>query len=279
VADARRRCLLALRAVPAAPAFENVLVDVGDRVATITLNRPEKHNPLSTGMLGDLLGALAWCREEPGVRVVVLTGAGDRAFCAGADLASFASDTPELQRHHGRHRFVDLFLLMQDLGKPIVGRVNGHALAGGLGLACACDLVLAVESATFGTPEINVGVWPAMIQAVLARNLPRKVLLEMELLGERWTAVRMREVGLVNRVVATLEELDAVTGVVAARLASRSPAVMRVGRDSFYRQQDMEFRAALEYLQAQLTLVTLSEDAREGVAAFFEKREPEFTGR
>lgn len=254
-------------------------MSVRDRVATVTLNRPEQRNPLSSGMLRDLRTALAWTRDEPEVRVAVLTGAGDRAFCAGADLGSFDAQVPELQRHHDRHQFVDLFLLVQDLGKPLVGRINGHALAGGFGLACACDLLLAVESATFGTPEINVGVWPAMIQAVLARNLPRKVLLEMELLGERWTAARLREVGLVNRVVGTLDELDAVTAEVAGRLAMKSPAIMRVGRDSFYRQQDMEFRAALEYLQAQLTLVTLSEDAREGVAAFFEKREPEFKGR
>jgi enoyl-CoA hydratase/carnithine racemase len=118
-----------------------------------------------------------------------------------------------------------------------------------------------------------------MIQAVLARNLPRKVLLEMELLGERWPANRLRELGLVNRVAASLEELDELTADVAGQLARKSPAVLRLGRDSFYRQQDMEFRAALEYLQSQLTLVTLSEDAREGVAAFFQKREPEFRGR
>jgi enoyl-CoA hydratase/carnithine racemase len=265
--------------VAPAPRFENVLVDASDRVATVTLNRPEQRNPLSSGMLRDLRAALAWCREEPEVRVVVLTGAGDRAFCAGADLGSFEAEVPELQRHHDRHQFVDLFLQLQDLGKPVVGRINGHALAGGFGLACACDLLLAVRSATFGTPEINVGVWPAMIQAVLARNLPRKVLLEMELLGERWSAERLREIGLVNRVAANLEELDALTAEVAGGLARKSPAILRVGRDSFYRQQDMEFRAALEYLQAQLTLVTLSEDAREGVTAFFEKREPEFRGR
>ena len=265
--------------MPEVPALEAVLVDVRDRVATVTLNRPEQRNPLSGTMLLDLRTAFGWCREEPDVRVVVLTGAGDRAFCAGADLGSFSDDVSELQRHHERHRFVDLFLLMQDLGKPVVGRINGHALAGGFGLACACDLLLAVESATFGTPEINVGVWPAMIQAVLARNLPRKALLEMELLGERWSAVRMHELGLVNRVVASLPELDAVVADVAGRLARKSPAVLKVGRDSFYRQQDMEFRAALEYLQSQLTLVTLTEDAREGVAAFFEKREPDFQGR
>ena len=265
--------------MPKVPALEAVLVDVRDRVATVTLNRPEQRNPLSGTMLRDLRTAFGWCRDERDVRVVVLTGAGDRAFCAGADLASFSDHVSELQRHHERHRFVDLFLLMQDLGKPIVGRINGHALAGGFGLACACDLLLAVESATFGTPEINVGVWPAMIQAVLARNLPRKALLEMELLGDRWTAWRLYELGLVNRVVASLPELDAVVADVAGRLARKSPAVLKVGRDSFYRQQDMEFRAALEYLQSQLTLVTLTEDAREGVAAFFEKREPDFKGR
>ncbi len=210
--------------------------------------------------------------------MVVLTGAGDKAFCAGADLASFNADVPELARHHGRHGFVDLFLLMQELGKPLLGRINGHALAGGFGLACSCDLLVAVESATFGTPEINVGVWPAMIQAVLARNLPRKVVLEMVLLGERWSAAQLKEVGLVNRVVADQAELDAVTGELARALAKKSPSVLRLGRDSFYRQQDMEFRSALEYLQAQLSLVTLTEDAREGVRAFFEKREPDFKG-
>ena len=261
------------------PILEAVLLGVAEGVATVTLNRPEQRNPLPAAMLRDLLAAFAWCRAEPAVRVVVLTGAGDRAFCAGADLSSFEATASEIERHHDRHRFVDLLLLLQDLGKPVIGRINGHALAGGFGLACACDLLLAVESATFGTPEINVGVWPAMIQAVLARNLPRKVLLEMVLLGERWTAGKLAELGLVNRVAGSLEELDAVVAEVAGKLARKSPAVLRLGRDSFYRQQDMEFRAALEYLQSQLTLVTMSEDAREGVAAFFEKREPEFRGR
>jgi enoyl-CoA hydratase len=278
------------------PGLESVLLAAAEGVATVTLNRPQQRNPLSSAMLRDLVAAFEWCRAEPAVRVVVLTGAGDRAFCAGADLSSFEARAQppsgpggppppargggsELERHHDRHRFVELFLLLQDLGKPVVGRINGHALAGGFGLACACDLLLAVESATFGTPEINVGVWPAMIQAVLARNLPRKVLLEMILLGERWTAAQLKELGLVNRVAGSLEELDVVVAEVAGKLARKSPAVLRLGRDSFYRQQDMEFRAALEYLQSQLTLVSLSEDAREGVAAFFEKREPEFRGR
>ena len=261
-----------------APRLENVLVEVGAHIATVTLNRPEQRNPLSAGMIQDLLAAFRWCRDEAEVRVVVLTGAGDKAFCAGADLGSFAGDVPELERHHGRHAFVELFMLLEELGKPVIGRINGHALAGGFGLACSCDLLVAAETAGFGTPEINVGVWPAMIQAVLARNLPRKPLLEMILLGDRWTAAQMKEVGLVNRVVPA-PDLDAAVAEIAGRLAKKSPAILKLGRDSFYRQQDMDFRSALEYLQSQLSLVTLSEDAREGVAAFFEKREPDFKGR
>ena len=264
--------------MPGAPALENVQVALAAHVATVTLNRPEQRNPLSPGMLRDLLDAFHWCRDSDDVRAVVLTGAGDRAFCAGADLGSFEADVPELERHHGRHAFVELFAQMQSLGKPIVGRINGHALAGGFGLACACDLVVAVDTATFGTPEINVGVWPMMIQAVLARNLPRKLLLEMIMLGDRWSAADLHRIGLVNRVVAA-GELDGATAELAGKLARKSPAIMKLGRDSFYRQQDLEFLAALDYLQSQLTLVTLSEDAREGVAAFFQKREPEFKGR
>jgi enoyl-CoA hydratase len=264
--------------VTVAPSLEQVLVGADGHVATVTLNRPEQRNPLSAGMLRDLYTALSWCRDEPGVRVVVLTGAGNRAFCAGADLSSFDAGESEVERHHGRKAFVDLFVLMAELGKPIVGRINGHALAGGLGLAVSCDLLVAVDTATFGTPEINVGIWPMMIQAVLSRNIPRKVLLEMVMLGERWTAAQLQGYGLVNRVVA-VHELDSAVGDLTSKLAAKSPAVMRLGKDSFYRQQDMEFRAALDYLQGQVTMVTLTEDSKEGVRAFFEKREPDFKGR
>jgi enoyl-CoA hydratase/carnithine racemase len=229
-------------------------------------------------MLRDLLTAFQWARDEPGVRVVVLTGAGDKAFSAGADLGSFDAQQTEVERHLGRHMFVELFVLMQELGKPIIGRINGHALAGGLGLASSCDILVAADNATFGTPEINVGVWAMMIQAVLVRNLPRKQLLEMLFLGDRFGADEAFRIGLVNRVVPA-SELDAAVDELAAKLEKKSPIIMKLGRDSFYRIQDMEFRAALEYLQAQLSLVTLTEDTREGVTAFFEKREPEFKGR
>lgn len=260
------------------PPLEQVLLSLQGHVAWITLNRPDQRNPLSGVMLRDLAAAFRWTRDEPGVRVVVLTGAGDRAFCAGADLASFDSEMGELERHRSRDGFVDLFKVMAGLGKPIVGRINGHALAGGLGLACSCDILVSTDTATFGTPEINVGIWPMMIQAILSRNLPRKVLLEMEMLGDRWTATQMQAIGVVNRVV-THDQLDATVDEICEQLARKSPVAMRLGRDSFYRQQDMEFGAALDYLQSQLTLVALSEDSKEGIKAFLEKREPDFKGQ
>ena len=260
------------------PPLEQVLLAVEGHVATITLNRPEQRNPLSGVMLHDLATAFRWCRHEPEVRVVVLTGAGDRAFCAGADLTSFDGGMTDLERHRSRDLFVELFALMSSLGKPIVGRINGHALAGGLGLACSCDLLVSTDTATFGTPEINVGIWPMMIQAILARNLPRKVLLEMEMLGDRWTATQMEGFGLINRVVPH-DQLDGAVKDIADKLAKKSPVAMRLGRDSFYRQQDMEFSAALAYLHSQFTLITLTEDSKEGIKAFFEKREPDFKGQ
>ncbi len=261
-----------------APNLSNVLVEARGAVATVTLNRPDQRNPLSAPMMQDLRSALGWCKQEPDVAVVVLTGAGDRAFCAGADLGAFSGSASTLELHHGRHALADLFTEMSDLGKPIVGRINGHALAGGFGLACACDLLVAVDTATFGTPEINVGVWPMMIQAVLSRNVPRKVLLEMVMLGERWTATQLQQHGVINRVVPA-ERLDEETQRLATSLAQKSTAIMRLGRDSFYRQQDMDFPAALEYLHSLVTLVTLTEDSAEGRKAFFEKRPPLYKGR
>jgi enoyl-CoA hydratase/carnithine racemase len=260
------------------PTLEQVLVSEQGHVATVTLNRPEQRNPLSATMLRDLATAFGWCQREPEVRVVVLTGAGDRVFCAGADLSSFDGGMTDLERHRSRDLFVDLFTLMESLGKPIVGRINGHALAGGIGLACACDLLVSTDTATFGTPEINVGIWPFMIQAILSRNIPRKVLLEMEMLGDRWTATQLQGVGVINRVVPH-DQLDAAVKEITDKLVRKSPVVMRLGRDSFYRQQDMEFRAALAYLHSQFTLVTLTEDSKEGIKAFFEKREPDFKGK
>jgi len=259
------------------PDLEQVLLVADGHVATVTLNRPEQRNPLSAAMLRDLAAAFQWCRDESDVRVVILTGAG-RVFCAGADLSSFDGEMTGLERYRSRDLFVDLFILMAELGKPIVGRINGHALAGGLGLACSCDILVSVDTATFGTPEINVGIWPMMIQAILSRSIPRKVLLEMEMLGDRWTATQLQSLGIINRVVP-LEQLDSAVKEIADQLAKKSPVAMRLGRDSFYRQQDMDFRAALHYLHGQFLLVSQTEDSREGIKAFFEKREPDFKGQ
>ena len=259
------------------PALEQVLLSADGHVATVTLNRPDQRNPLSATMLRDLTSAFRWCQQEPDVRVVVLTGAG-RVFCAGADLTSFDGEMSGLEKFRSRDLFVDLFVLMAELSKPIVGRINGHALAGGLGLASSCDILVTVDTATFGTPEINVGIWPMMIQAILSRNIPRKVLLEMEMLGQRMTAMQLQSLGVVNRVVPH-EQLDITVSEIAGELAKKSPVAMRLGRDSFYRHQDMDFRAALHYLHGQFLLVSQTEDSREGIKAFFEKREPDFKGR
>jgi enoyl-CoA hydratase/carnithine racemase len=259
------------------PSLEQVLIAATGHVATVTLNNPDQRNPLSATMLRDLATAFRWCKDEPEVRVIVLTGAG-RVFCAGADLSSFDGDMTGLEKFRSRDLFVDLFLLMAELGKPIVGRINGHALAGGFGLACSCDLLVAVDTATFGTPEINVGIWPMMIQAILSRSIPRKVLSEMEMLGNRWTATQLQSLGIVNRVVSH-EHLDSSVDEIARALAMKSPVAMRLGRDSLYRQQDMDFRAALHYLHGQFLLVSQTEDSREGIKAFFEKREPDFKGK
>jgi enoyl-CoA hydratase len=249
-----------------------------DGVATITLNRPEQRNPLGPQMLRDLTSAMHAAREDAAVRAVVLTGAGDKAFCAGADLSGFAADAGEVERHQGRGLFVDVFVACERLGKPLVGCINGHALAGGFGLALCCDLLVASDQATFGTPEIKVGVWPMMIMSIVSRNLGRKRAMELFMTGERIDAGTALQWGFVNRVVAPDEVRERAHGW-AAEIAAWSPLIMRLGRDAFYAIDSMDYQTALQYLQAQLTVVSLSDDFREGVAAFLEKRAPEFHGR
>jgi enoyl-CoA hydratase/carnithine racemase len=256
----------------------HALYEVREQVAWITLNRPEQRNPLSGEMLRGILAGLERARAEDGVRVVVITGAGDKAFCAGADLGGFGGDATEVEKHLGRGGFVDMFLAIQRLGKPVVGCVNGHALAGGFGLALACDLLVAADNATFGTPEINVGLWPMMIMALITRNLSRKRAMELMLLGDRVDADTAHAWGLVNRVVPQ-EEVREAAQALARTLTTKSPLITRLGRDAFFAIDNLGFETALRYLQAQLTLVTLTEDAVEGVTAFLEKREPHFKGR
>ncbi len=256
----------------------HVLYDVAGSVATVTLNRPEQRNAVGPQMLRDLIGAFAAARDDDAVRVVVLTGAGDKAFSAGADLAGFAADASEMDRHRERGLFVELFLDMRRLGKPIVGCVNGHALAGGFGLALSCDVLVASDTAMFGTPEIGVGVWPMMIMSIVVRNIGPKRAMQLFLTGERIDATTALQWGFVNRVVPAAEAREAAAQL-AAQLARWSPLVMRLGRDAFYDIDGLDIEAALRHLQSQLTVVSLSDDFREGVAAFLQKREPDFRGR
>jgi len=258
--------------------YEQLLYEAADGVATITLNRPEQRNALSAQLLAELVDAIEAARDDEAVRCVVLTGAGDKVFCAGADLGGFAADVPLVEKHYASDLFLEFFRLMPRLGKPSLCAANGHVLAGGLGLALSCDLVIAKDSATFGTPEINVGAFPYMIMSIIYRNVPRKKVNEMILLGERLSAADAVTYGLANKSVPE-DEFDAAVAEWAGKLASKSPVLMRLGHDAIYRQQDMALDDALEYLRSQLSLTFSTEDILEGVQAFFEKREPNWKGR
>lgn len=260
------------------PPLPTVRYTVADGVATITLDQPETRNALSDVLLDDLIAGFQTARDDDAVRCVVLTSSHERVFSAGGNLGGFAADASIVEKHLGTERFPRLFRLIGELGKPSLCAANGHVLAGALGLALACDLIIASEDAGFGTPEINIGVFPFMIMALIYRNVPRKKASELLLLGERLTAREAQEAGIVNRVVPAAE-LDAAIADWAARLAAKSPVLMRLGKDAMYRQQDMAFLDALDYLRAQLSLAFSTEDIREGVTAFLEKRPPVWTGR
>jgi enoyl-CoA hydratase len=257
---------------------ETVRYDVSDGVATIALDQPDTRNALSNELLTGLIGAFELAAADDGVRCVVLTSTHDKVFSSGGSLDQFASEVPLVHKHFGTERFPRLFKTIMGLGKPTICAANGHVLAGALGLALACDLIVAKESATFGTPEINVGVFPFMIMALIYRNVPRRKANEMMLLGERLTAAEALDAGIVNRVVAA-EDFDAAVDDWAVRLASKSPVLMKLGKDAMYRQLDMPFEDALDHLRSQLSLAFTTEDIQEGVRAFFEKRDPSWTGR
>jgi enoyl-CoA hydratase len=265
------------RHILAEVAFKHLLSGRRGAVATITINRPDDRNSLSTETVGELREALAQAKSDAQVRVIVITGAG-RVFCAGADLNSFRREQPELERYFQRRQLADLFLEMTELGKPTIARINGHALAGGFGLVASCDLAIAVDEAQFGMPEVNVGVFPLLIMAIVFRNLPRKAGMELMLTGKRIDAAEATRLGLINRHVPA-DRLDSEVDALADELARKSPIGMKLGLEAFYKMQDMSFPSAIAYLQDQLALLSLSDDLKEGVTAFFEKREPRFTGR
>jgi enoyl-CoA hydratase len=255
-----------------------VRYDVADRVATITLDQPETRNALSDELIDELIAAFERARDDDDVRCVVLTSSHEKVFSSGGDLAGFAADVPLVHKFAAIDRFPRLFQLIGTLGKPSLCAANGHVLAGALGVAIACDLVIAREGVRFGTPEINVGVFPFMIMALIYRNIGRKKTNELLLLGEQISAEEAERIGLVNRVVP-VAEFDAAVAEWSQKLAAKSPVLMRMGKDAIYRQMDMAFEDALDFLRAQLTIAFSTEDIQEGVKAFFEKRDPQWTGR
>jgi enoyl-CoA hydratase len=258
--------------------YETLRYEVADAVATIALDQPETRNALSDPLLDELLAALAAARDDDAVRVVVIASTHATVFSSGGDLARFGAKMPLVERHAANGRFPRLFTLIGELGKPVICAAGGHVLAGALGLALACDLVIASERATFGAPEINVGLFAFMIAVLIGRNIGRKKMTELLLLGQRIDAAEALRLGIVNRVVAP-QAFDAAVADWAAQLAAKSPLLLKLGKDALFAQQDMAFRDALAYGQTQLVLAQTAEDAQEGITAFLERREPRWKGR
>ena len=245
--------------------------------ARLTIHREHARNALSPGVVQGLMTALSQADADPKVRVVVLTGAGDRVFCAGGDLGGMAGDG-FLAGHEGRRAYGQLLLKFQTIAKPTIARINGHALAGGLGLVLACDLAVASEAAQFGTPEIDRGLFPMMVMAFLQRHVGRKRALELVLTGERMDASKALAWGLVNEVVPPAH-LDVAVDQLARKLAAKSQAIVGLGRRATFTAEDLPLAQALEMLGCQLSINVLTEDAAEGVTAFLDKREPKWNDR
>lgn len=246
----------------------------------LTLNRPAQRNSLSPELIARLRAALARADQDPALRAVCLTGSGDRAFCAGADLGSAAAagEAGLLAAHEARRQYAQLLLDLWRLGKPVVACVNGAALAGGLGLLCACDLAVACDDARFGAPEIDLGLFPYMALAPLSRVVGRRPALELVLTGRKLDAAEAKELRLVNRVVPRAG-LKAAADELLATLCAKSPAILRLGRRAFASTEGLPYEAQLEALCAQLSINALADDAMEGLSAFFEKRAPDWKGR
>jgi enoyl-CoA hydratase/carnithine racemase len=255
-----------------------VLVDVTEGVARVTLNRPAVRNALNLAMLTGLDAALRRLEDDPAARAIVLRGAGDRAFCAGADLKGVGERGTTLQARESFGGLARILEYMSRMRTPIIAQVRGYALAGGCGLAAGCDVVVAADDAVFGLPEIKVGLLPLIVMAPILRAVGHKRAMLMILSGEPVSAREAYEMGLVSRLVPP-GDLESAVSALATTLAGYSPTALGLAKEAASMVPDMEYGAALRYLREMITLVALSDDAREGIAAFFEKRAPRWTGR
>jgi enoyl-CoA hydratase/carnithine racemase len=264
---------------PPGPAGSDLLAERKGGVLTLTINRPERRNAMTWEVIRGLHQQVVRAKVDPLVRVVVLAGAGDQAFCAGADLSGMVpgeagGEGDEFASHHmARGWLAELFEELWHLGKPTIARVQGWAMAGGFGLALACDMVIASDRARFGAPELNVGLWPYMVTVPMLRSMPPKKALELMLTSRVVEAEEADRIGFLTRLVAP-ERLDAEVAAMAEVLASKPPGVMRMGRESFYAVLDSAATEALPYLHAMLTVTSQTAEAAEGIAAFIEKRAP-----
>jgi enoyl-CoA hydratase len=257
---------------------QEVLYDVKDKVATITINRPERRNAMNAGVMAGLNRYFDQATANPLICAVILIGSG-HTFCAGADLgSSFSGEQSFLDMHDDRSNYAELLVKMNKCKKPILAAVEGFCLAGGMGLCLSSDVVIASDSAQFGLPEIKRGLWPYMVTAVLIRNVGRKKAAELCMTGERISAAEAERIGMINHCVPSDQFQEKVTEM-AKGLSSFSPAVMGLGKSSFYQIADMDMEEALQYLRSQLTINTQAEDLVEGITAFKEKREPKWKGR
>ncbi len=260
--------------------YETITLEVKNRTGWITLSREKKRNALNPQMLEELIAGLAELESNKNVGSVVITGAGEKAFCAGMDVGGGdAVKLAPLERHDFQRYFVGMFKAMKNLEKPLVARVNGGAYGGGFGLMCGCDIVVAAEDIQVATPEINLGLFPYIIMATLIRRTNNTgALLEMMLTGDKISAEKAKEMGFVNEVVKR-EDLDKKIEEVTGKLNKKSPAILKLGRRAFYTMRDMEYEKAMEYLSGMLALNMQAEDMVEGVMAFMQKREPNWKGK
>jgi enoyl-CoA hydratase/carnithine racemase len=252
----------------------HLLYRVDEGVGYITINREAQRNAITPEALSLFHAYLDEAEKDGQVRALLITGAGDKAFCTGAQLSGGVST----QGKDVFGSYADLLNRIAGFPKPTVARVKGFCLAGGMGFMLACDIVIASDDSRFGTPEVNVGLWPMMIGALIFRNVLQKKAMEMILLGERLTAQEALAMGLVTRVVPAGDLDDEVKRVMAG-LTAKSPVGMRIGKQAFSAMAGLPLQEALQFLSERLKEVVATEDAKEGITAFIEKRQPRFTGK